>query len=234
MLKGWLRFFRVVNLPTVPGDVLAGAAMMLCGSELTPRLAVEITAASLASVLIYMFGLADNDIVGAKTDVGRPIPDGEISLGAARIARAVCLAGALMFGCAARLQIDWWLAVALLTVCVLSYNRTQNCVLMGLCRGFNVLAGVMVVGCCGASSALASLVLPAIWTLYIGWVTWYSKGEELDPRKRRMVGVFIGCIIYLQLLTLLVFRVEPLLLSGAALLILLRLGKRLLPGVSAS
>ena len=28
-MKAWLRLFRVVNLPTVPGDVLVGAAAVL-------------------------------------------------------------------------------------------------------------------------------------------------------------------------------------------------------------
>ena len=30
-LHPWLRFFRIVNLPTVPGDVLAGALAMIAG-----------------------------------------------------------------------------------------------------------------------------------------------------------------------------------------------------------
>ena len=233
-MKPWLRFFRVVNLPTVPGDVLAGAAMMCFGSELTLRRVVAIATAAFASVSLYMFGLADNDIVGMKTDTGRPIPDGEISPRAARIARAACLAVAVASGLVARLQIDWWFTVALLTLWILLYNRTKICALMGLCRGFNVLAGVTVVGCCGVSAALVSLVMPAIWTLYIGLVTWYSTGEEFDPRKRRFVGFLIGAIVYLQLIALLIFRVDPLLLTGAALLVVLRLMKRLLPEVSAS
>ena len=71
-------------------------------------------------------------------------------------------------------------------------------------------------------------------TIYIAAVTWYSTGEELDPAKKRRVGFLIGAIVYLQLIALLIFRVNPLLLTGAALLVILRLLKRFLPGVSAS
>ena len=101
-MKAWLRLFRVVNLPTVPGDVLVGAAALVgscssgvCTTAVSSSLA-RVWWAAAASVFLYAFGLADNDIVGAKTDRNRPIPDGEISLGAARIARALCLCAALV------------------------------------------------------------------------------------------------------------------------------------------
>ena len=74
----------------------------------------------------------------------------------------------------------------------------------------------------------------AVWTIYIAFVTWYSAGEETDPEKKRRVGFLIGAIVYLQLIVLLIFRVDPLLLTGAALLVVLRLMKRVLPEVSAS
>ena len=93
MTRPWLKLFRVVNLPTVPGDVLVGAALVLpaCAVVHAQDL-VRVALVAVASCLLYMFGLVDNDIVGAATDGGRPIPDGQISIRAARIARAVCLA----------------------------------------------------------------------------------------------------------------------------------------------
>ena len=71
----WLRFFRVVNLPTVPGDVLVGASVVTALSTHATGMSRLLCAACLVSVFMYMFGLAQNDILGAKTDVGRPIPD---------------------------------------------------------------------------------------------------------------------------------------------------------------
>ena len=238
----WLRLFRVVNLPTVPGDVLVGAASVLCwgaDAAISSRYAQVIAAASLASVFLYMFGLVDNDIVGAKGDRGRPIPDGEISIGAARIARGLCLFAALIVGAAANLQSDWWIAAFLLALSVVVYNRTKLSLFMGLCRGLNVLSGAVVVGMCGIELAALALVAPLVWTLYITVVTWYSTGEENDPDKKRRVGLLVGGIVYLQLavliyLTMKAASVMPLLVAGAVLLVLLRLMRRVLPRVSAS
>ena len=238
----WLRLFRVVNLPTVPGDVLVGAASVLCwgaDAAISSRYAQVIAAASLASVFLYMFGLVDNDIVGAKGDRGRPIPDGEISIGAARIARGLCLFAALIVGAAANLQSDWWIASFLLAMSVVVYNRTKLSLFMGLCRGLNVLSGAVVVGMCGIELAALALVAPLVWTLYITVVTWYSTGEENDPDKKRRVGILVGGIVYLQLAALIYLTMKgasvmPLLVTGAVLLVVLRLMKRLLPRVSAS
>ena len=241
-LLPWLRLFRIVNLPTVPGDVLVGAATMLCwgaGREISSRNALVVGAASIASVLLYMFGLADNDIVGAKTDRDRPIPDGEISLGAARVLRGLCLFAAMIVGAAANLQSDWWITAFLLALAVVVYNRTKWSLVMGLCRGLNVLCGAVAVGMCGVALAALALVAPLVWTLYIALVTWYSKGEEGDPGKKRRVGLLVGGVVYLQLTALILLtlrgaQVMPLLVVGAVLLVLLRLFKSIFPKVSAS
>ena len=244
MTRAWLRFFRVVNLPTVPGDVLVGAAAVLCGGHFLTSCQetaspLALVAACAAGVLIYMFGLADNDIVGAATDADRPIPEGCISFRAARIARGLCLFGAMIAGAVANLPPAWWIAAFALAVTVVVYNRTKWCFAMGLCRGLNVACGGAVF-CVSLTSGqeTAFLVLLsaciALWTLYIAVVTKYSEGEDLDPEKKRRVGFLIGAIVYLQLIALIVLYVRPLLIAGAVLLVVLRLMKRLLPEVSAS
>ena len=253
-MKAWLRFFRAVNLPTVPGDVLVGAAAV-CAPRIAPALqlaslggyslasgresASPLVAACVAGLFLYMFGLADNDIVGAKTDVGRPISDGEISLGAARWARGLCLFGALIVAAAANLPPMWWIAAFALAVAVVIYNRTKWCLLMGLCRGLNVWCGGVAMALCNfrgipGEGRFALFCVTAVWTLYIAAVTKYSEGEERNAVKKRRVGFLIGAIVYLQLIALLIFRVNPLLLAGAALLVILRLLKHFLPEVSAS
>ena len=239
MLKAWLRFFRVVNLPTVPGDVLVGAAALLANGLQKSAGSVAIAAACVASLSLYMFGLADNDIVGAKTDAGRPIPDGQISMGAARIARGLCLFGALIVGAAANLPPAWWIAAFALAVAVVIYNRTKWCLLMGLCRGLNVWCGGVAVALCNfrgipGEGRFMLFCATAVWTLYIAAVTRYSEGEETDAAKKRRVGFLIGAIVYLQLIALLVFPVRSFLVAGAVLLIVLRLMKRFLSEVSAS
>jgi len=251
-MKAWLRFFRVVNLPTVPGDLLVGAAAVAAcaGADSYSAVAFRPFAfvlACAASCCLYLFGLADNDIVGAATDgPERPIPAGEISLGAARILRGLCLAGALVFGSLANLQPAWWVTAFAIALASVLYNRRKWCVLMGLCRGANVLCGGVVLlnhGGRGENwlSRCALLCAAIVWMLYIAAVTKYSEGEADDPVKRQRVGFLIGALVYLQLgALLLAYQLSPslltrnFLLAGAGLLVVLRLMKRFLPGVSAS
>ena len=251
----WLKLFRVVNLPTVPGDVLVGAAVVfvaLAGTGLTVAHLALVFWAALASVFLYLFGLVDNDIVGAKTDRGRPIADGEISLGAARLARFLCLAVVIVIGICvfSPLTSKWLVWMFALACVVVAYNRTKFALLMGLARGLNALGGAVAVGRAtpeviaerGAVLGGGAIALFCVWTVYIWAVTWYSKGEENDPEKKRRVGALVGGIVYLQLTALLVLSLafpqvaamRPLLIAGAVMLILLRLFKTVLPKVSAS
>jgi len=241
----WLKLFRVVNLSTVPGDVLVGVALWPCFAGL--GLSASRTAALVgASVFLYLFGLVDNDIVGAKTDKGRPIPNGEISLGVACLARFLCLAAAIGVALGFRLPGLWWPMAFSLLVSVVLYNRTKWSFLMGVCRALNLGCGVVAANTVYSMDA-ALLLEPAavacvIWLAYIWAVTWYSKGEENDPEKKRRVGALVGGIVYLQLTALLVLSLmfpqvaamRPLLIAGAVMLILLRLFKTVLPKVSAS
>jgi len=233
-VSSWLKFFRVVNLPTVPGDVLVGAAVAMAWGGCASASAQDMTRIALAvvsSCFVYLFGLADNDIVGAATDRGRPISDGEISMFAGRFARGICLAFgflALLMGGTPLLP-SMAVAVAIVAA-VIGYNRTKNPLLMGLCRGLNVLLG-------GIAWAVAAVAL--VWTVYVAAVTKYSEGEEHDPARRRRVGMLVGGIVYLQLVVLIVFTLinpalKPLLIAGAVLLVLLRVMRRALPKVSAS
>ena len=245
-MKAWLKFFRVVNLPTVPGDVWVGAVAAWFGVNIICDYGTPLFNATIAGILLYMFGLADNDIVGAKTDKGRPIPDGQISLSAARIARAVCLIGVIAVGLAPdpvalkALPWMWWPAALTLLCSIVVYNRTKSWMLMGLCRGLNVLCGGAVAFCVSlasdedVASPLAWLGLcVALWTVYIAAVTKYSEGEEMDPAKKRRVGFLVGAIVYLQIIALLAFQSGIVVLVGV-LLIVMRLMKRFLSEVSAS
>lgn len=260
MIKSWLRFFRIVNLPTVPGDVLVGAASVAAAmASVTPVDGVlwlsfaprRIVAACGAAVAIYLFGLADNDIVGARTDSGRPIPSGEITLGAARFTRALTLAIALGCSILGSLPFAWGVAATLLLIAVVVYNRTKWPLAMGACRGLNVVCGAFsVFGALRADHPtpdrfddlpiLACLVLPPIiWTAYIALVTRLSIGEETDPVKKSIVGALIGALVYLQLFALVAFAIiapvtNRLLIAGAVLLVCLRIFRRAFPKVSAS
>ena len=267
-VRPWLRLFRIVNLPTVPGDVLVGAAAAMCWggcASASAQSVARITLAAVSSCLLYLFGLVDNDIVGAATDSGRPIPEGEVSLRAAKIARGLCL----VLGVAALVLAAFFVSskegrayavmfavcqsfVALaLVVAILAYNRTKRPLLMGLCRGINVVLGATAIYPIlmrfriflrAPLHVCAVAVAAVVWTVYIAAVTKYSEGEELDPARRRRVGMLVGGIVYLQLSALIVLTLasprpeaqRPLLVAGAVLLVLLRVFRSAWPKVSAS
>lgn len=249
MIKAWLRLFRIVNLPTVPGDVWVGVVAFWSGAGVLMDFGTPLVWATLASCFIYLYGLVDNDIVGADTDRGRPIPDGQISMFAARIARGVCWAAVLALGmipdpfAQARLPVEWWYVTLALFLAISIYNRTKVWWLMGLCRGLNVLAGGAVAYATLRPNAfyhdrfmsctIALAVVAFVWTVYIAAVTRYSEGEELDAAKKRRVGILVGAIIYLQIIALLVFQ-SGLVVAVAVLMVVKRFMIRFLPGVSVS
>ena len=174
----WLRFFRVVNLPTVPGDALAGAALAMAFLPETFPVSLAI-AASVSLLFLYMAGVADNDVAGADTDVNRPVPLGEISLLQARIASFVCWLLSLGIALFMSFPVAWHVVFSVLTLLIVAYNRLKIPLLMGLCRGLGVASGM----CAVAKSAplqvsvLAPLAIVVFgWTLYIASVTKLSEG----------------------------------------------------------
>ena len=189
MKNRWLRLFRVQNLVTVPGDVLVGAAA--CGALTTAR-APQLALLCAASVLMYMYGLVDNDIVGAPTDPKtRPLAAGEISMGAARAARTVCLCLAVLalyFG--RGFGRGQFLVLVALTVAIQLYNRTKNPLLMGAARGLNVLIGGL------------AWIPAAIWLVYVAGVTKFSEREAFDPTNDRKVALLVYGLLVLQILGL--------------------------------
>ena len=192
LLTSWLRLFRVQNLVTVPGDALAGAAA--CGA-LTAANASHLAFVCAASVFMYTYGLVDNDIVGAPTDPkSRPLAAGEISIGAAKVARTVCLCLAVLF-------LYWgrgpFLVLVALTVAIQLYNRTKNPLLMGAARGLNVLLGGF------------AWLPAAVWLLYIAGVTKFSERETFDPANGRKVALLVYGLMGLQALAIALYMLVP-------------------------
>lgn len=245
-VKSWLRLFRFVNIPTVPGDVLVGAAAAVTalGTEIySPK---KLIASIFASVFFYLFGLVDNDIVGAKSDENRPIPDGEISLLSARIVRGIFWALPILIGYLFNLSKVWWVVAFTLFLSIIIYNRTKRPLVMGLCRALNVLSGVAVCmnGFSISSSRLFVLagIVSAVSFIYVSYLTYYASDENKNPSKKPFVRLLIVMIVYIQLLMLVGFAVvfpmtEPMrhmLFTGAVLLISLRVLKMLMRDVSAT
>ena len=240
-----MKLVRIVNLPTVPGDILAGcAAALAAGADLGFR---QVSAAVASSCFMYMFGMADNDIAGAGTDSPRrPIPAGLISLAGARVVAAALFLFAAAAGFAGSLPWTWWLAQSLLLASIVSYNRFKLAPLMGLCRCLNVIGGALAV--LPASAAALRGALPYVVPLaavslgYVSFVTVYAADEDGDAAQRSFAGALIAAIVYLQLSALIAFallfpagrRMDILLVCGAAALVVLRLFRRMFRGVDAS
>ena len=180
-LCAWLQLFRLPNLPTAPGDALAGAAVG--GLFVEGFDARRALAAGGAALALYMFGLVDNDLAGldedARTTPERPLPRGAISLPAARAARVLCLACALALGALFALPPAWWVCAAALVGAIMLYNRVKGAWAMGVCRGLSALCGAAAVVVFPPSRpallALGALALGE--TLYIAAVTRLSEGE---------------------------------------------------------
>ena len=197
-LLPWLRFFRLPNLATAPGDAAAGGALafaMSAGGAAPPGrdVAAAFFAAAAAELFLYLFGLADNDVAGAESDAAnapeRPIPSGEISLFSARVARAACLLAAAAAGFAARLPAPWWALAGGLALLVVLYNRLKDRIgrlaylAMGACRGLALLTGVAAVlpaagGRCAGAVWTAAILAALAWTVYVFAVTRLSEDEH--------------------------------------------------------
>jgi 4-hydroxybenzoate polyprenyltransferase len=189
-MRAWAEFLRLPNLPSAPGDALAGAALgpvaALCDSAVSPA---GIVAAAFAALLLYAGGLADNDIVDAGKDRAsapqRPLPSGRISLPAARTARAALFLAAFAIGFAVRLPRAWFLAAAATMGLVLLYNRAKDafpktgCLLMGLCRGGSFVAGAAaVLPCPWPEFPVVIFAVAAGWTAYVASLTALASNEE--------------------------------------------------------
>ena len=185
-LRGWLELVRPPNLFTVPGDILAGAAL----AGIAAQNASLLLPAVLASLLLYMSGLILNDYMDRHTDARerpeRPIPSGRVS------ATHACTASLVLMGAAIALSFltgvtQFWITTCVLSGLILLYNGPARRIplvgfaVMGLCRGCNVLLGAGVMGGLASAPVLAGAGLE---TLYILCVSLLAHGEVDRPPAR--------------------------------------------------
>lgn len=238
----WIAFFRLPNLPTVPGDAFAGAAIALAllagasssgSSILKTSEMVSLIGAGLAALFFYMFGLADNDIVGAEEDrthaPKRPIPAGAITVLQARIARGICLALAVLTGVCCSLPFAWWSVAIVLIGLIVAYNRWKSrraifgLVAMGLCRGLSLYAGAAAMS--SSADAKTVLLAPAVllavvgWTAYISAVTLLAAQEHAAERPLSVVRFLPGLTVFIPMTAFMTYpREVSWLLVGVCLL----------------
>lgn len=223
----WLTFFRLPNLPTAPGDAFAGAAIALavtCGAEAAPVLdgmaCARILISGAVALFLYLFGLADNDIVGYEVDCTqapkRPLPAGEITLSQAKWARGICCWVAGVLGIGGGFSTCWWIGVVVLALLIGAYNRYKDrsqcfgLLSMGLCRGLSLLVGALVFvpatwdGRYGFAVGLAVVG----WVGYIASVTALAAQEHRARQGLSKARYFPGLTLFIPLFALPVYPME--------------------------
>lgn len=165
ILYGWLEIIRPPNLFTIAGDILTGASLALIGKG-EIHLVIPVL---IVSLFLYISGLILNDYFDAKIDrverPSRPIPSGKVRSNEALIVSMVFMASAVFLGSwisGVRLlpveisiyppqRAQVLKIVLILAVLIVLYNGAARkipwtgFIVMGLCRGCNILLGAAVV-----------------------------------------------------------------------------------------
>jgi len=198
-MKSWLQLFRVPNLFTVPGDPLAGFLLASAGAA-TPGPAVFLTI--IASLSLYTFGLVLNDLMDYREDLAerpkRPLPSGAVNRTAAWLA-AIILPGLGLAICARVGMMTFYFGCAI-ACAVIAYNcglkkiPVAGAVIMGTCRGMNLLLGATLANVLATPALGAAMIV----TIYITGVTSVARMETANPAIPPLIGRLIRALILIQ------------------------------------
>jgi len=207
-VRAYVELLRPANVVTALADVLAGYAVTQAAA---PGLTNAPTARALvflllATACLYAGGVALNDVFDRRVDAverpERPIPSGRVTASAAALLGSVLLAAGVALSAVAGPAAA--AVAAAITASVVLYDgwakrHAVGPVIMGACRGLNLLLGV----------AAAPAALAAHWPLgligltYISAVTMVSRGEVHGARGRTAVAAFaLVCAILAVLVAL--------------------------------
>ena len=205
--RPWLELFRLPNLFTAPGDALAGLALALTCRPQSNQNAGGLLLA-VCTILLYAYGLADNDICDLQEDSRlrpeRPLPSHRITPSQAKTVAISYLVAALLLAllCPQPAQLTFLVLAFLIHNynSLLKKNRLRGSLAMGSCRGLSFLAGVAVAG-------WDFRLLPALlWTTgFIAAVTWLAEDENrttTHSRATMLPALFLTAGGLLQLLFL--------------------------------
>ena len=224
-VRAWSELLRVPNLPTVPGDPLAGFAVATLGQGEVSW--VRVIPVVITSLLLYMAGLIWNDCADYDEDLrdrpDRPLPSGRISrVRAARIGGQLAAVGV---GLAWISGLHAGLLGTLLLGLVVAYNfgsrrsRMLGIVNMGACRSVSFLLGVAAARPAVALPLLGAGIASLGVGLYIVWVSWLAVDETKRESGTGMnIGLLIRLLIPIQATLCLVVGVDG---AVAAALVLL-------------
>lgn len=198
-LAGYFQLLRPANLVTSGADVVTG--WVVVGAPANTLVWPLVT-----SICLYAGGVVLNDFFDRKLDAverpERPIPSGLIPAGNAAALGAILMAIAMVFGFLAS-TLTGFVAVTI-ALAVLAYDAgmkhtAAGPVLMGSCRGLNLLLGLSA-----APALLGSLwFLPLISLAYICGITILSRGEvHGGERNKSIFSMALSALAILALVAL--------------------------------
>ncbi len=195
-IKPYLQLTRPANLLTALADILAG--MAIAGFSFTGSSYFYLLLATLG---LYAGGVVLNDVFDAELDAierpERPIPSGKVPLRAAALFGGLLLALGIL--CARYFSLTSGLIALGIGLMVILYDRYAKHskiwgpLVMGMCRGGNLLLGISAVP--AALSHYSWLGLVPI--VYIGAITMISQDEVHGGKQRTLyLAGFLYAIVH--------------------------------------
>jgi 4-hydroxybenzoate polyprenyltransferase len=224
-LFSYVRLFRLPNAFTAVADVTMG--YLVVRGSLEPVAAFWCLVG--ASCLLYTAGMVLNDVYDLEVDARerpyRPLPAGEISvrwakwLGYELLLVGVALGWLAGFASFGTIAIPWrsGLVATTLAAAIVAYDlglkdTVIGPLVMGACRGLNVLLGMSLAPLIAASGPVLvagftwpQIVLATGMGIYVAGITWYSRTEAGESRQRHLVAATA-----VMLLGIMVFGAFPL------------------------
>lgn len=208
--RAYAQLTRPANVVTAVSDVVAGAsiAMLYLGGNVAWPVG-SILWLCLATIGLYAGGVVFNDVFDAKLDAEerpeRPIPSGRVSLhNAFRFGIVLFAIGTLAAGVVSTVSV--LVAIAIVISCLVydkwaKHHVVLGPIVMGLCRGLNLLLGVSVF----------AQVLPEVWALalipviYVAAITVISRGEVHGGKKLPLL--FAALLYLVVIISIVIFGV---------------------------
>ena len=201
---GFARLARPANLPTAAADILAGITISLFflnieASAFFMERSWNVLLLVFSSVFLYAGGVVFNDVFDAELDaVERPeraIPSGLISVPQAVVWGVLLMAVGLFVAYAT--SVPSGNLALVLVVAILVYDGAAKKhsffgpLVMGICRGLNLLLGMSIL------SQINSWWVALVPVLYIFAITLISRGEVHGNNKKHILisGVLYAIVI---------------------------------------
>jgi len=206
MLRSFAEVGRLSNLPTIVSNVIVGCT--LGSATVDGALAAVIAITAVALCLMYVGGMALNDVLDASHDsihaTHRPIPEGRLTIRAASIFALACFA--LGAGCLTIVSVRALMPAGVLLALIFAYDILHRAalpasLLMGLCRAFVYITAAYAAGW-HVDGEVIWIAGGALF-IYIAALTIIARSEhgEGPPTARGLLIAMLAAPIAVAVLT---------------------------------